>query len=78
MSDPVNPSHYKNGRIEAIDAIESMIENQQLPVVEGFLLASMAQYLWRYNLKGSAVTDLEKAKWYLDRLILRVKERAAS
>jgi hypothetical protein len=27
------------------------------------------KYLWRFDYKGKAVEDLNKAKWYLDKLI---------
>lgn len=29
MKDSINPSHYKNGRVEAIDAIESATVNKK-------------------------------------------------
>ena len=31
--------------------------------------------LWRAGLKGDAVEDLKKARWYLDREIARVREK---
>ena len=30
------------------------------------------KYLWRVDYKGKAVEDLNKAKWYLDKLIEHV------
>jgi len=63
-SDPVNPSHYKQGGIECIEAIKAALG-------EGFpdyLRGNVMKYLWRYKEKGG-VEDLKKARWYLDRLI---------
>jgi hypothetical protein len=30
------------------------------------------KYLWRAGLKGDAVEDLNKAKWYIEREIARI------
>lgn len=38
-----------------------------------FCVGNAIKYLWRAGRKGEAVEDLEKAKWYLDREIERVK-----
>ena len=60
------PRHYTQGRIECIDAIDAMITNR------GRLdhyRANVLKYLWRCFDKGDAVTDLKKARWYLNRLI---------
>lgn len=61
--DPVShPSHYTpDGAPEAID----VIEGYQL----GFRLGNVVKYVLRAGLKGTPVTDLEKARWYLDREI---------
>ena len=62
MSDPVNhPAHYTRGRIEPID----VIEDWQL----GYHLGNVVKYIARYCHKGSPRRDLEKASWYLTRLI---------
>ena len=68
-SDPVNPSHYKQGGIECIDAIKAALG-------EGFpdyLRGNVMKYLWRYKEKGG-IDDLRKSAWYLDRLIEEVGE----
>ena len=68
-SDPINPSHYKQGGIECIEAIKAALG-------EGFpdyLRGNVIKYLWRYKEKGG-VDDLKKARWYLDRLIQEVGE----
>jgi hypothetical protein len=68
-SDPINPSHYKQGGIECIEAIKAALG-------EGFpdyLRGNVIKYLWRYKEKGG-VEDLRKSAWYLDRLIKEVGE----
>jgi len=62
MSDDINhPSHYTTGTIEVIDAIEAW----QL----GFHLGNVIKYVARASHKGEWLTDLKKARWYLDRVI---------
>jgi hypothetical protein len=58
-----HPPHYTRGGIEAIDVIEAFDL--------GFLLGNVVKYLLRADAKGEALTDLEKARWYLDREIQR-------
>lgn len=64
--DNINPSHYKQGEIECIQAIKSATINKQ--GLEAFCIGNVIKYLWRYESKGG-LQDIEKAKWYLDRLI---------
>lgn len=69
-NDNVNhPSHYTAGGVECIDAIEAILEAHSDPVA-GWLTAQCVKYLWRWQLKNG-LEDLEKAKFYLDRLITR-------
>jgi hypothetical protein len=63
-SDPVNPSHYKQGGIECIEAMKVALGGGFL----GYLRGNAIKYLWRYD-KKNGVEDLKKARWYLDRLI---------
>lgn len=68
-ADPVKkPAHYTYGRYEAIDVIEELTAGASGP--EGFLLGNVLKYLWRYRRKNG-LEDLQKARWYLDRLIQR-------
>ena len=63
QDDPVNhPAHYTQGGMEVIDAIEGMA----LPYHEG----NIVKYVARWRHKGG-VQDLQKARWYLDRLIAK-------
>jgi predicted transcriptional regulator len=64
-SEKVNsPAHYNNGKIECIDAIESMLTRDEFI---GFLRGNILKYQWRYNLKNG-IEDMEKAEWYFNRL----------
>jgi hypothetical protein len=74
MSDPVHhPSHYTAGNVETIDAIESIITG--LPAMEAFLVGQVVKYVARYSRKGKPLEDLEKGRWYLDRLIRQYAAR---
>lgn len=64
-------SHYNDGAIECIDAIEASMTPIEYA---GFLKGQVLKYVWRYRLKGKPVEDLKKAGYYLDRLI-RITER---
>jgi hypothetical protein len=67
--DPVNkPRHYNRNGIEAIDAIEASMTKMEF---FGYLKGNVEKYLWRYGYKEKPVEDLEKARWYLSRLIDR-------
>lgn len=71
--DPVHhPAHYTSSPakcsncgtgIECIDVTETM----------SFSVGNAVKYLWRVDLKGSPITDLEKSRWYIDREIERRK-----
>jgi hypothetical protein len=69
QEDVVNhPSHYTDGGIETIEAIEAQLSQEEY---EGYLRGNCVKYLWRWRHKGG-VEDLKKCKWYLERLILLV------
>ena len=66
MSNNVDhPSHYNNGGIECIDAIESATEG--LTGIEAFCTGNAIKYLWRWKHKNG-VEDLDKAIWYINKL----------
>jgi len=70
-NDSVNhPSHYGQGNIEAIEYIEDSLTNEEYI---GYLRGNIAKYLHRWRYKNG-VEDLEKAKWYLYRLIKVMSE----
>ena len=66
QEDAVNhPSHYTDGGIECIEAIESALTNEEY---RGYLKGNIQKYVWRERHKGGT-ESLKKARWYLDRLI---------
>lgn len=74
MEDMVNhPSHYTQGGIECIDALEAATIN--LKGIEAVCTANAIKYLWRWKEKGG-IEDLEKSKWYIDRLIKKITVKA--
>jgi hypothetical protein len=65
--DSVNhPSHYTQGKIECIDAIEEATKG--LFGISAVCVANVIKYIWRYKFKNG-IEDLKKARWYLDKLI---------
>ena len=60
------PAHYAAGGIECIDAIEAAVADLTGP--QAVSTANAIKYLWRWHKKGG-ITDLRKARWYIDRLI---------
>ena len=67
MSDNVNhPSHYKQGKLEMIAAVEGL--------GLGFHAGNALKYLVRYKFKHTTPEgrqeDLLKARWYINRLIM--------
>lgn len=70
MNDNVNhPSHYTDGKIEVIDFIEDKGLN--------FHRGNAVKYIARAGKKEPAkeIEDLEKAVWYLQREIEKLKEK---
>lgn len=66
------PSHYTDGTIECIDAIECAVKG--LPGMQAVLTAQCLKYLWRWKWKNSdPAEDLKKCRWYLNRLIEQVE-----
>ena len=63
MNKVSKPEHYTQGPIECIDATvggRGRMDHYR---------ASIVQYIWRCFDKGDTITDLKKARWYLNRLI---------
>jgi hypothetical protein len=66
MKDNINPSHYKQGEVECIDALKAATVNKI--GIEAVCVANVIKYLWRFEYKGG-IDDVRKAQWYLNRLI---------
>ena len=65
QTDMVNsPAHYNKAGIETIDIIQSVTGDG----FETYLQGNILKYICRYKYKNG-VEDLEKARWYLNRLI---------
>jgi hypothetical protein len=70
MTDPVNrPPHYLQGGIECIDAIAAALTPEEFA---GYCKGNILKYVWREKHKGGA-ESLNKAHWYLARLIATLK-----
>lgn len=65
-----HPEHYNSHPIgvECIDVAEHY----------GFSIGNAIKYLWRAGLKGDAVEDLKKARWYIDREIQKRSKGSSS
>ena len=62
-----HPSHYNQGKIEVIDAIEDWDLN--------FCEGNVIKYVARHRHKSEPLEDLQKAQWYLDRLIKSIEDQ---
>ena len=63
-----NPPHYNQTGIECIQAISAATDKG----FKYYLQGNVMKYLWRFDYKDKPLEDLQKAKWYLDRLIEEV------
>lgn len=74
VDDAVNhPQHYTQSGIECIDAIDSVTSGYERPS-HGYYAGQVLKYLWRAPFKGHYLQDLEKAQWYLNRLVKKVQD----
>lgn len=64
-----HPSHYNHGGRETIDIIKDHLEDSDWNAYQGGLLFNVYKYIDRAPYKGKLLEDLEKARWYLDKLI---------
>jgi len=77
FDDVQRPKHYNNRLMEAIDIIEMIIEIEKNPKV-AYNMSNVLKYLLRFRDKGTPVKDLNKAVWYLNRMIQKVEEENES
>ena len=71
--DPVNrPAHYNlGGGVECIDYIKQVLGNQ------GFIAycqGNMIKYQHRYRYKNKPVEDMQKAQYYLNKMLETMNE----
>lgn len=62
MTDETNPDHYRQGAVECIDALRSMMTPEEF---RGHCKASAVAYIWRERHKQGDLS-LRKAIWYLE------------
>ena len=75
MNDNVtHPSHYTQGKVECLDAIESAVTG--LTGIEAVFTGHVIRYAWRWKHKNG-LEDLRKALFYLQRLIEIVEKGEA-
>ncbi len=67
MSDPINPQHYRFGKVELIELTEQL----------DFCRGNAVKYLCRAGKKDDTLQDLKKALWYTKRAIRQEEERIA-
>ena len=60
-----NPNHYNKWSIQPIDIIEEWELN--------FSLGNVIKYIARHRDKGTPITDIQKALWYLERELKRLQ-----
>lgn len=64
--DATNPDYYKQGNLQCIEVIGCFADTQD------FCMGNIIKYLWRWRGKNG-LEDLQKARWYLDKLITDVE-----
>jgi len=64
-----SPPHYNQAGVECIEAIKAATDDGY----EYYLQGNIIKYLWRYRYKNG-IQDLEKAQWYLNKLIETLEE----
>ena len=72
MEDMVNsPAHYNTREVKTIDLIDLFLEGKEdeLNLKQGHYLATALKYLDRFPFKGKPTMDLQKAIWYIVRLL---------
>jgi len=75
MEDKINhPSHYTDGQYECIDV---MIDVFGKETVSNFCLCNVFKYVFRHRKKNGR-EDLQKATWYLNKLLKLTEESKAN
>ena len=69
-----HPPHYTKGGIECIDAMKAMMHGAVVTAFVAYSGGAAFKYIWRWHYKGKPIQDLEKAKWYIDKMIEKLKE----
>ena len=71
-SDIVNhPKHYTHGGIETIDYMKAKSTHEEFC---GHLRLTAIKYLSRAGLKDDTLQDMQKAQWYVNRLVQELRQ----
>jgi len=74
--DTVNsPEHYNMLDIEAINLIEMSMTKEEFL---GYLKGNVLKYIIRYKHKRKPGEDLDKGKWYLDKLRNKISDQSSN
>ena len=72
-ADSINPSHYKDTKIEFIDYAKASMSPERF---EGFLEGNVKKYMHRWSTKNEdGLEDLMKARWYMNFLIDEIAQK---
>lgn len=70
-NDPVNPNHYKNGKMDAITIMQNTLTEEEF---KGFCKGLIIKYIYRADSKNG-IEDYKKAQWYLNKLIKTLEKK---
>ena len=65
-----HPNHYQAGGLECIDVMEQLYGRE---AVESWIKLTIFKYAWRADKKDGA-QDIDKIRWYSDKLVQMLKE----
>ena len=68
----VHPKHYNAGKIEVIRIMEDQLTDEEY---RGYIKGQVLKYITRERHKNG-LEDLQKAAWYLNRLIKKMEREA--
>ena len=71
MDEITKPKHYTQGKVECLDAIDSMLEESSR---SDFYRSQIVKYMWWFRDKGDPLKDAQKAQFYLGRLIEKLEQ----
>lgn len=66
IEEAIRPSHYKQGKIECIDAMVSAFGRE---ATAHFCKINAMKYIWRLGHKDDEAQEIGKIKWYLDKYL---------
>jgi hypothetical protein len=71
VHDAVNPSYYKDGGVECIDAIRAALGRDGFIA---FLRGQVIKYSWRLGKKDAPLLEAQKAIWYQQQLVAELQK----